>query len=293
MIRSIAKRGRKFLGKKYRSLIQVLSLIFFNIWGRGYFAGNIYKGKSKMICVPVLNCYSCPGAWGACPIGSLQAVIGSAKYKISYYVSAMIMLFGLIFGRFICGFLCPFGFLQDILYKIKSKKVKINKKLDKKMRYIKYIIAIVFVILLPTFFVNRFNMASPYFCKYICPAGTLGGGIPLIFMNSNLQKVVGGLFTWKLFILILIIVLSVFISRPFCKYICPLGAFYGLFNKFSLYQLDIDKKKCIECLMCEKSCPMDINPVNEINSAECIKCGQCASKCPQNCISINKKQNKS
>ena len=268
-----------------RTFIQILVAAFTNGYAAGFFKGSIYKGPTKQICVPGLNCYSCPGALGACPIGSLQAVLGGKNKNFSYYVVGIIMFFGVIFGRFICGFLCPFGLVQDLLYKIPTKKIKISKKIDKPLRYLKYIILIIFVIGMPIFLTNDFGNSLPYFCKLICPAGTLEGGIPLTIMNEGLRSQLGWLFNWKMFILITVVVSSIFIYRPFCKYICPLGAIYGLFNRFSLYQLNIDKNTCINCKACVRACPMEIDVLKNINSPECIRCGRCKDACPVGAIS--------
>lgn len=277
-----------------RSLVQLISTIITNANIKGFFTGSIYKGNSKVICVPGLNCYSCPGAIGSCPIGSLQSVIGSRKFSFSYYVFGILILFGVIFGRFICGFLCPFGFIQDLLYKIKTPKLKVPSKVDKPLRYIKYIMLILPVILLPMFLTNKYGIASPYFCKWICPAGTLEGGIPLVFKNQELQNMIGYIFNWKVLLLFITIIMSILIYRPFCKYICPLGAFYSLFNKFSFYQMYVDKNKCVKCGVCEKNCKMNVQVTKNINSLECIRCGECVKKCSTNAISCGfKKHNKS
>ena len=268
-----------------RHFIQTLATAFTNGYVMGFFKGNIYKGETKAFCVPGLNCYSCPGALGACPIGALQAVLGGKNKTFSYYVVGIIMLFGVIFGRFICGFLCPFGFVQDLLHKIPTKKAKVPKKIDKPLRLLKYLILVVFVILMPIFITNAFGVGAPYFCKLICPAGTLEGGIPLISMNEGLRAQLGWLFNWKMFLLISIIVASIYIYRPFCKYICPLGAFYALFNKYSFYQLSIDKNACINCKACVRACPMEVDVLKNPNSPECIRCGKCKDACPTKAIS--------
>lgn len=194
------------------------------------------------------------------------------------------MFFGVVLGRVICGFLCPFGFIQDLLYKIPTPKLTLNKQLDKNLRKCKYIIGIVFVILLPIFLTNEFGMGAPYFCKLICPAGTLEGGIPLILGNESLKSTIGILFNWKISILIFIILLSIFVYRPFCKFICPLGAFYGLFNKVGFYQMNVDFDKCINCGKCEQVCKMNVEVLKNINSAECIRCGECKINCPTKAI---------
>ena len=212
--------------RKTRPFIQLAASVLSNGYLPGFAKGRIYTGNAKVACVPGLNCYSCPGALGACPIGALQAVLGGRKHNFSYYVAGIIILFGAIFGRFICGFLCPFGFIQDLLHKAPLRKIKVPRRADRPLRKMKYVIAAVMVILLPIFLTNEFGIAVPYFCKWICPAGTLEGGVPLIAFNADLRDSLGFLFGWKLTIMILTIVLSMMIFRPFCKYLCPLGAFY-------------------------------------------------------------------
>lgn len=271
--------------KNKRQIIQLISGIFTNGYLAGYTKGKIFTGNTKLFCVPVLNCYSCPGALGSCPIGALQAVLGDHNYNFSFYVFGFIMLFGVLLGRFICGFLCPFGFIQDLLYKIKTPKLKIPGKVDKLLRYLKYIILLVFVIALPIIITNQNGMGNPFFCKLICPAGTLGGGIPLMAINEELKNTIGLLFYWKLGILIGILLSCIIVYRPFCKYLCPLGALYALFNKFSFYQLAIDKTKCTNCKLCVKNCKMNVEVTKDINSKECIRCGECKSICPHMAIS--------
>lgn len=267
-----------------RLIVQVLFTAVTNGYAIGFLQGKIYRGDSKKICVPGLNCYSCPGAVGSCPIGSLQAVISSRDFKFSFYVIGFLMIFGSLMGRFVCGWLCPFGLVQDLLYKIpfvrKIKKVPF----DRYLRYLKYIIFAVLVILMPMLITGYSGYGSPWFCKLICPSGTLLGGIPLVSTNPGLQNTIGFLFGWKMSILIILVVLSIFIYRPFCKYLCPLGAVYGIFNKFSLYRYEIDKDLCNGCGACSKKCDMNVNVHENPNSAECIRCGKCIKTCPKGAI---------
>lgn len=265
--------------ERKKNIIQALATLATNANLKGFFEGKIYTGNTKVACVPGLNCYSCPGAVGSCPIGSLQAVIGSKKFSISYYVLGIMILIGALLGRLVCGLLCPFGFVQDLLYKIPTPKFKIPEKIDRPLRYLKYAILLVFVILLPMFLTNQFGLGAPYFCKLICPAGTLGGALPLLATNEGLRSTIGFLFFWKLSILIVIVALSIFTYRPFCKYICPLGAFYSFFNKIGFYKMEFVPDKCVNCGLCEKSCKMDINVRANPNSLECIRCGACTAAC--------------
>ena len=262
-----------------KNAIQAVATLVTNANLKGFFDGKIYKGNTKVACVPGLNCYSCPGAIGSCPIGSLQAVIGSKKFSVSYYVIGIIILIGALFGRLVCGLLCPFGFVQDLLYKIPTPKFKIPAKVDRVLRYMKYLILLTFVILLPMFLVDAFGNGAPYFCKLICPAGTLGGALPLLAKNEGLRSTIGFLFFWKLSILIVVAALSIFTYRPFCKYICPLGALYSFFNKVGFYKMEFVSDKCVNCRLCERACKMDISVRANPNSLECIRCGACTAAC--------------
>lgn len=251
--------------------------------------GKIFQGKWKQFCNPGLNCYSCPAASFACPIGALQAVNGSMNFNFSFYVVGILLAFGVLLGRFICGWLCPFGLLQEFIHKLPSPKLK----LPKIFTYIKYIILIVFVILLPIVATNYMGMGKPAFCQYICPAGTLEGGISLLSTHPELRQTIGGLFFLKIFILILTMIGCILIYRFFCKILCPLGAIYGLMNKISIYHLEIDKHKCVNCGKCKNICKMEVDPIKASNSAECIRCGECAKACPKNAIHLGFKTNAS
>lgn len=269
----------------FRHGIQTLWAFLTNSYLVGFAQGKIYQGPLKQLCVPGMNCYSCPGALGSCPIGALQAVIGSWNFKFTFYLAGFLMFMGGLIGRLVCGWLCPFGLIQDLLHKIPfPKKIKTFRG-DKQLRWLKYILLAVFVILMPLFLVDIIGQGAPYFCKLICPVGALEGGVPLVLLNPSMRGAIGWLYAWKNLLLIAIILLSVIIYRPFCKYICPLGAIYSVFNPLSLYRYQVDMDRCIGCGKCAKVCEMGVNPVQNANSPECIRCGCCKSSCPTQAIS--------
>ena len=275
------KSNKNFLAR-FRGWIQAAATLLTNIHIPNLLKGKIYQGNVKTMCVPGLNCYSCPAATGACPIGAFQAVVGSSKFKFTYYITGFFILLGVLLGRFICGFLCPFGWFQDLLHKIPGKKLSTAKL--KLLRYLKYVILVVFVILLPAFVTNSLGMGDPFFCKYICPQGVLEGAIPLALANSGIRAALGHLFTFKFTILALFIILSILFYRPFCKWICPLGAIYSLFNKVSFLKIQVDHEKCVGCQKCSRVCKMDVNVVDTPNHPECIRCGECMKACPTDAI---------
>lgn len=276
-------KGKKIKESK-RHGVQALWALLTNSYLIGFFQGKIYKGKLKSLCVPGLNCYSCPGAVGACPIGAMQAVIGSWNFKFAFYVAGFLMFIGALMGRFVCGWLCPFGLIQDLLHKIPFRKKIETFRGDQLLRKLKYIILLVFVILMPMFLVDILGQGAPYFCKLICPAGTLEGGIPLALLNKSMQSALGWLYAWKNLLLIGTIILSILIYRPFCKYICPLGAVYSVFNPISVFRYRVDKEACIDCGVCARVCKMQVNPIENANHPECIRCGICRKSCPVKAI---------
>ncbi len=262
-----------------RKGIQVLWTLLTNSYLVGFVKGRIYTGPLKNGCVPGLNCYSCPGALGSCPIGAVQAVLSSSKYRFSFYLAGFFLIIGTLLGRVVCGFLCPFGLVQEILHRIPFvAKIKTFRG-DRMLRYLKYGVLIIFVILMPLFLVDAVGQGQPWFCKLICPAGTLEGGIPLVLANRALQEVIGFLYAWKMGILGLTLFFSILIYRPFCKYICPLGAIYAFFNRVALYRYHIREDRCTHCNHCADVCPMNIHPQREVNHGECIRCGLCKEHC--------------
>jgi len=278
-------KGNKKTSEWPRHRFQALWALLTNSYLIGFAQGKIYKGKLKNLCVPGLNCYSCPGAVGACPIGALQAVIGNWNFKFAFYVAGFLVFVGALIGRFVCGWLCPFGLIQDLLHKIPfPKKIKTFRG-DKLLRKLKYVILLVFVILLPLFLVDVMGQGSPYFCKLICPAGTLEGGIPLVLLNKSMRSAVGWLYAWKNVLLAVTVFLSILIYRPFCKYICPLGAVYSVFNPISVFKYRVDDSKCTRCGACARVCGMQVDPSKTPNHPECIRCGRCKKICPTGAIS--------
>lgn len=263
-----------------RKLVQAAAFGYSNPYLTNFKGGKLYVGKWKQFCNPGLNCYSCPAASLACPIGALQAVSGSMNFKFSFYVVGILLAVGVLLGRAVCGWLCPFGLLQELIHKIPSPKLKLKKVFV----YIKYIVLVVFVIVLPIAVTDYMGMGQPAFCQYICPAGTLEGGVPLLLSHQALRQTIGSLFTLKMAILIGTLIGCVLIYRFFCRVLCPLGAIYGLLNKISIYKLQVDGHKCINCGKCKRICKMEVDPVKTPDSAECIRCSACADICPEEAI---------
>jgi len=263
--------------ERIRRISQTFFTFLYNPYLYGFYLGTIYQGRLKLLPCPGLNCHSCPAAIFVCPIGALQLFAAYGRFYVSFFVMGFLGIIGAIGGRIVCGWACPFGFLQELLYKIPAPKLSIPKIVEK-LRY---------VVLIMLVFVIAYYTKEPWFCKIICPAGTIEAGIPLVLLNSDLYQMAGILFVVKLSVLILLLASMLFFKRPFCRTLCPLGALYGLFNRISFFRLEVDKEKCIHCGTCLHVCPVSYDISQDaVSSGRCIRCFKCQKNCPEGAIKI-------
>ena len=257
-----------------RRIVQFISAIGINSYIPDVKDFSIYQGSTKSLCAPGLNCYACPFARTSCPIGSLQHFVVIRQFP--YYLLGYIGLVGIAFGRAFCGWLCPFGLLQELIKKITSFRLKIKQSWG----ILKYVILL---IMIPVVYYTY----EPWFCK-LCPAGTIEGTFPIMLspLWTELSKLISFRFFIKLAIAIVFIFLFVVIRRPFCRYMCPLGAMWGLFNKISFVRMKVDNSRCLKCNLCQEVCPMDIKIYEDPNHFDCIRCLKCVYVCPQKIIEV-------
>jgi len=270
--------------ERLRRWIQVLWFFLSNGYWAFPVSGTLYQGPLKVLCSPGLNCYSCPAATTFCPVGSLQQLLLGVRLSlqagqvyVGTYVLGCMGLLGATFGRLICGWACPFGLVQELFHRVPSPKVAVPRPLS----WGKYLVLLLLVVVLPLTVLDDFGLGLPWFCKFLCPAGTLEAGIPMLLLMPDLRPAAGLLYLYKLGLLALVLLWSIAAFRPFCRALCPLGAFYGLFNRISLIQLKFNADNCTKCGACHRVCPVGIRVDQSPNSGECIRCLRCCTEACQ------------
>ncbi|MHB8765948.1 MAG: 4Fe-4S binding protein [Deferrisomatales bacterium] len=272
-----------------RRWVQAASAVLQNAYLAFPWTRSLYQGPLKQLCTPGLNCYSCPAAVLSCPLGALQHFLGAVRpalrwgtYRVGFYVVGLLAAVGLVAGRFPCGWLCPFGWLQDGLHKLPSPKLAVPRALTA----LRYPVLAVLVVLLPLWATAPMGYGEAWFCRLLCPAGTLEAGA-LFFLIPELREQIGGVFAWKLAVLLAVVAWAVTSYRPYCRTLCPLGAIYGQFNRWSLLAVEWDPSLCTDCRACVEGCEVELDPRRDPRSPACLRCFGCAVKrCPAGALSV-------
>lgn len=251
-------------------------------------------GIKTGFCFPFFYCHACPAASAACPLRALEISVyrvfrEPANFNLKFLLYPLFILFtvGILTGRAVCGWACPFGFLQRVTAKsarfIKRKFPSVKKlgkhKIERYLRYIKYMILIGLVFITPMFIGFMFTD--------ICPNGFLVGTVPILILNPG-QYVPATYFYIALVILILFLILIFTIERGWCRYFCPVGALLAPFNKISFLHVEVETEECVHCISCSEVCPMGIDVATMNRDPECILCGKCINACPKNIIKYKK-----
>ncbi|MCU0722864.1 MAG: 4Fe-4S binding protein [Planctomycetes bacterium] len=272
--------------QKWRLGTQIASLVAINPYVHKLVPG--LSDKLMGFCVPVMNCWSCPLAAFACPVGAVGQFL--ARGLVPFLSLGILVVTGVLVGRLLCGWACPFGLVQDLMFKIPSRW---KLRTPQALRWVKYGLLVAMVIAIPLLFgvSGGADEASGYFyCKW-CPAGTLEASIPVnvqMALDPEGKKgfgdmVLGYLGSVKFWIAIAFLGSFVVFYRPFCKVACPIGAFLGLFNPVSFLKIGQKRGNCRACMGCADDCPVIPDVVASDNPPECIRCYRCdAPPCEAN-----------
>ena len=225
--------------------------------------------------------YAAPSIHAICPYGGLESALtiitlGTFIKKIflgTFILFIVTVALAILMRRSYCGQLCAFGGLQEFFGKLGGKLFKkrpvIPRKLDKVLRYLKYVVLAVTIVMA---WITAELWITPY-----DPYNALGH---LADFNALLTTYLVGFI-----VLILTMLGSIVYERFFCKYLCPVGALYGVIGKASPYAVRLNSDQCIQCGICNKTCPMNVDVMGakkgKVTDIECINCNSCVNACPK------------
>lgn len=254
--------------QKFRLFVQIFFVVFVVYVSIGHYLVEKY---------PRLELFGVSSLHAVCPYGgvvNLYTFFTTGNYVSKLHQSVFIMLFALlglllVTGATFCGWICPLGAIQEWFGKLgrkifKNKYNKIPVKLDRILRFLKYIVLVIVIIQTARTSKLMFESIDPYYNLFNIWTDEIAiTGYISVFLT---------------------LFLSLFVERPFCRYACPLGAINGLFNSISIFGIKRRKDTCINCSLCDKACPVGIvvSEKNAINSPQCIRCMKCVEACPVN-----------
>mgnify|MGYP001810188631 CR=1 FL=1 len=215
-----------------------------------------------------------PSVHAICPYGGLENLwawlAGRANIQ-KIFSGTMVLLFlslavSFVARRSFCGNICPFGALQEFFGRLFPRKHTVPHRVDRVLRWVKYGLLILSAVMAWKTMTLWFSPFDPWAAYSHLTAGS----------ELLTEFAIGTL------VLVLTLAASLFVKRPFCRYVCPAGAMYALAGKKSPLCVERNPDTCIGCGACTKACPMDIgvHAATKVQSSECIGCMRCTAVCP-------------
>jgi Fe-S-cluster-containing hydrogenase component 2 len=206
------------------------------------------------------------------PIGAIFNIVPKSgfTFDVALFILGIAIFISLFLGRFYCGWICPLGAVQELIHP--GTKAQMPSAMDALLKYLKYLVLLSFLYLAWRTGNNLWSDYEPL-------------KVLIHFKGTGLA----------LLVLIVTLIVSVLIERPFCRYVCPMGAILALSSRLALFKMRTDAVACMVCGKCTSGdCSMNaieshntITDLPEINSSECIYCLRCQKICQRSALRIS------
>ena len=217
------------------------------------------------VCGAVFHCYACPLALFACPIGVTAQF--SALHVFPFMAVGTLLVVGGMVGAFVCGWACPFGFMQDLAAKARTCRYE----LPAWAGHFRYVVLVGAVLAIPFLWGEGHAL---FICR-VCPAGALEGAIPAKVEQALANQPINEINNIKIWVTVFVVAGMFVKFRPWCTLLCPLGAIFGLFNRWSALYLRFIPERCTSCKLCHTQCRVGLEPDRRANDPRCIRCLEC------------------
>ena len=225
------------------------------------------------------------------PLVAIGTILTTHKLYWPLLWALVTVILTIIFGRFFCSWVCPFGSLHHFVGFLGNRKTKLAKRIKlnkyRKAQRIKYLILIFFLFMaafpsigstLQTGLLDPIPLITRSFQSLLSIADR-----SVNFVSTTPRFYEAGWFI--LLIFFTAVLLNLVIPRFYCRFICPLGALFGILGRFAIWRIGKNQNECSNCTLCERSCEGGCEPSGNIRISECVLCFNCRQDCKDELIS--------
>ena len=309
---SVSFRSRVINVRMLRRIVQIVFLLMINAyifaaWFGDEFITSFWKSfQAYLPTIPMVAPLEAPFSVIAGSFDTLQREFSSGVFPF-FTIGAMIIILTIL-GRAACGWVCPVGTIQDFATLPNHSKIRPTPGTEGELRRVKAYIFVIVTFLtawvgISTLFGNEEALVellgpfanaafAPFNPAYILFVETSQWNWPTSLDNLWLLGTWSTAFWLQIFFVALLVIISFWVPRWFCRWICPAGWLYGVFSRDALLGIGRNPARCTPdvCNVCEVVCPMNIRirrfPYQHVYTQDCILCLECKSHCPNGAINI-------
>lgn len=217
------------------------------------------------------------------PLTALATVLSTGALSANLAWALVTIVLTLLVGRFFCGFVCPLGAISQftgwLSRRGQTQAVRVEANRHRPLQATKYylmafLLALALTGSVQTGLIDPLPLLHRSINLTLAPMADLGPRVlsdePRFYASAWLIGAV----------LLLVVGLSLILPRFFCRFVCPMGALFGLLSRFTPWRIGKTEDRCGDCRICEEYCEGACRPSGEIIIGECVLCFNCFDRCP-------------